>query len=250
MECQWTVSDADIERVRGFVASRANCPLVLARRRINLAKSKTLVDRSAFWRQMTSARLTSVQRSGPRSHVARFLRTEPFPLSYETVAARDDPEAFIADALRASGGIRFGARISTDLAANLRRLEAGEWSDALSACNRLVTAAAPAVVEREVAGYVRSFRGFGPKQSRNFLQGLGLTRYEIPIDSRITRWLNDFGFPIHLSAAALADPHYYDFVSDGFQALSARCDVFPCVLDAAIFGSFDGDDWSNAKLIE
>ena len=27
--------------------------------------------------------------------------------------------------------------------------------------------------------------GFGPKQARNLLQGLGLTRYEIPIDSRI-----------------------------------------------------------------
>src|SRR3712207_8726784 len=36
-----------------------------------------------------------------------------------------------------------------------------------------------------------SLKGFGPKQSRNLLQGLGLTRYEIPIDIRITRWFND-----------------------------------------------------------
>jgi hypothetical protein len=36
-----------------------------------------------------------------------------------------------------------------------------------------------------VAGYIQeTFEGFGPKQSRNLLQALGLTRYEIPIDIR------------------------------------------------------------------
>jgi predicted phosphoribosyltransferase len=30
----------------------------------------------------------------------------------------------------------------------------------------------------------------GSKQSRNFVQILGLTRYGIPLDSRITRFLN------------------------------------------------------------
>jgi hypothetical protein len=31
------------------------------------------------------------------------------------------------------------------------------------------------------------------------LQGLGLTKYEIHIDSRITGWLNEFGLPVALS---------------------------------------------------
>jgi hypothetical protein len=248
VDLEWTISDTDVESIRMLLDSRASCPLVIRRHRVNLADLKPPVDKAAFWREMTSARLTSVQRSGPRSHVARFLRTDPFPLAYQIVAEQADPAPFIADALRASGGIRFAATISTDLSTNLRRLESGEWSEALRECNRLTTAVS-ADVERQVADYIRSFKGFGPKQSRNLLQGLGLTRYEIPIDSRITAWLNDFGFPVHLSAAALADPSYYNFVSRGIQALCTRSDVYPCVLDAAIFGSSDGDGWAEGDFI-
>jgi thermostable 8-oxoguanine DNA glycosylase len=106
------------------------------------------------------------------------------------------------------------------------------------------------VVEKEVAEYIQEkFQGFGPKQSRNFLQALGLTRYEIPIDSRVTDWLNNFGFPVRLSAAALADSNYYDFVSKGVQALCAASGVYPCVLDAAIFALKDRDAWTEANVI-
>ena len=104
-------------------------------------------------------------------------------------------------------------------------------------------------IEKNVADYIDTYQGFGPKQSRNFLQALGLTRFEIPIDSRVTEWLNRFGFPVRLSAAALADPHYYEFVSDGIQALCAKCGVFPCILDAAIFALKDGDAWTEANIV-
>jgi len=91
-------------------------------------------------------------------------------------------------------------------------------------------------------------KGFGPKESRNLLQSLGLTRYEIPVDSRITKWLTEFGFPIKLSATALADKNYYNFVLDGFQKICAASGIFPCVMDAAIFSSFD-EEWSKDKLV-
>ncbi len=84
------------------------------------------------------------------------------------------------------------------------------------------------------------FSGFGPKQSRNFLQWLGLTRYEIPIGSRVVKWLKDFGFPGALSADALSDKDYYHFVSDGIQELCRASDIYPCLLDAAIFIRLDG----------
>jgi hypothetical protein len=90
-------------------------------------------------------------------------------------------------------------------------------------------------------------RGFGPKQSRNLLQMLGVTRYEIPLDSRSTRWLNEFGFPLQLSAQALADRGYYHLVLDGMQALCARARVYPCVLDAAIFASYDTRPWTERE---
>ena len=72
--------------------------------------------------------------------------------------------------------------------------------------------------------------------------------YEIPIDSRITKWLNDFGFPIKLSATALADHNYYNFVSDGFQVICKACDIKPCVMDAVIFSSFD-KKWTKDNVV-
>lgn len=94
--------------------------------------------------------------------------------------------------------------------------------------------------ERKIAGYFQEkFKGIGPKQSRNLLQSLGFTRYEIPIDSRITKWLNSFGFPVKLTAQGLSDTNYYNFISDGIQHLCRKSNLYPCVLDAAIFSSFD-----------
>lgn len=86
-----------------------------------------------------------------------------------------------------------------------------------------------------------TFAGIGPKQARNLLQGLGLTRYEIPIDSRISKWLEEFGFPVPLSAAALSDGRYYHFISTAIVELCEHCDVYPCVLDAAVFSSVDNE---------
>ncbi len=77
--------------------------------------------------------------------------------------------------------------------------------------------------------------GFGPKQSRNLWQTLGLFRYEIPIDSRITKWMNKNIYPFKLSATALSDLNYYEFIMNGIQKLSEECNVLPCVLDASIF---------------
>jgi hypothetical protein len=152
--------------------------------------------------------------------------------------------------LRQAGGIRFPDRIASDLDRNFGLLENGEWARALEHCNRLARSAATREAEMSAAEYIReTFHGFGPKQSRNLLQALGLTRYEIPIDSRVTDWLNDFGFPVKLSAAALADPHYYDFVSGGIQALCTECDVFPCILDAAVFALNDGDGWTDDNIV-
>jgi len=96
-------------------------------------------------------------------------------------------------------------------------------------------------METEAADFIDDcLHGFRSKQSRSLLHNLGLTKYETPIDSRITRWLNDFiGFPVYLSATALADLSYYKFVSEGFRELCAASDPYPCMLDAAIFSSFD-----------
>ena len=42
-----------------------------------------------------------------------------------------------------------------------------------------------------------------------------ITAATAPLDSRITKWLNEFGFPVWLSATALGDGNCYAFVMDG-----------------------------------
>jgi len=76
---------------------------------------------------------------------------------------------------------------------------------------------------------------------------LGLTRYEIPLDSKVVRWLNAEGFPSTLSAQALADPNYYEFVMDAVRVLCSQAGVLPCVCDAAVF-SLKERDWLAKEL--
>ncbi len=249
MDIQWIISSEDVARVTTLIDSQSKNALVRARRERNLAKSKPRVTRERFWRAMVSMRLTTRQKSGPESFVARLIREKPFPLGYKAVLGARHPETFIAKTLRTAGGIRFADKIASELSQNFSLLETSEWAPTLEQCNRL-TRLAPRDVEIEVAEHVQKhFLGFGPKQSRNVLQSLGLTRYEIPIDSRLTDWLNEFGFPVRLSASALQDANYYRFISDGIHMLCERSGVLPCIFDAVIFALRDSADWTDENVI-
>lgn len=249
MKLHWQIDDKDVVRVKELVASQAGNALIRARRERNLAKAKPAVTKERFWRAMVSMRLTTRQKSGPESHVARFIRLKPFPVTYAVVHQARDASVLIAKVLRKAGGIRFADKIASELAQNLESLEDGLWTDTLAQCNRL-TQLVPRDIEIEVARHIQEhFLGFGPKQSRNLLQSLGLTRYEIPIDSRLTDWLNEFGFPVRLTATALGDDNYYRFISDGIQALCERSGVLPCIFDAAVFASRDSVAWTDDNVI-
>ncbi len=248
MKILWKVSSEDVRRIKEIVNKQAQNHLVRKRRLKNLAKAKPRVTRDDVWTLMVKMRLTSVQKSGPNSHVTRFNSSKPFPLNYNSLCNAKKPKTFIADKLKRAGGIRFVPTIADQLAKNFTDLQSGEWDETLKQCNRLLQPAS-AATEKEVADYInRKFLGFGPKQSRNLLQALGLTRYEIPIDSRITKWLNEFKFPVRLNASALADRDYYEFVSQGIQMLCAKANVYPCILDATIFSMKDGDGWTKENV--
>lgn len=248
MRVLWDISEDDALRVRSFVAKMQGNAFVQLRKRRNLAETKPRVERPEFWFQMVAMRLTSIQRSGPDSPIAKFIRIKPFPLRYDVSSECDSLENHIAETLKGAGGIRFSNKIAEDLTENMKRLREGQWARVLEICNQF-TGPVTSNVEREAARYIQEhFSGFGPKQSRNLLQSLGLTRFEIPIDSRVTKWLNGFGFPVRLNAAVLSDAAYYEFVSDGIQALCENADIFPCVLDAAIFAAKDGNGWNNANV--
>ena len=83
------------------------------------------------------------------------------------------------------------------------------------------------------------YPGLGQKQSRNFIQWLGLSKYEIPIDSRTLKKLKEFGCNFVPSGSSLTDKTIYLFVQDCLIQISEKLDIYPCELDACIFSSFD-----------
>lgn len=238
MEIRFLVTPADARRARDFYDKWASSPLVQRRLQRNVHGERPAVDKSGFWFTMVNCLLSTQQRSGPGSTLERFIRHKPYPLPFEDCCGQKDLAAHAKSTL-ASFGLRRGPTISGQLQRNFEWLERDGWAvvfEAIAEINEHSTY----VHERSSAAVLAEhLDGIGPKQSRNLLQSLGLTRYEAPIDSRISDWLNDFGFPIHISAAALSDHSCYNLVSDGFQHLCREADVFPCLMDAAIFASYD-----------
>lgn len=142
----------------------------------------------------------------------------PFPLGLRACADAESPAVFIQSTLKKWGGIRFPPKIGKLAAANIGRFEGRPWHELETKLAALATTYLTRDDERTAARWVaRHFKGLGPKQSRNFLQWLGLTRYEIPLDSRVIRWANEFGFPVRLSSKGLTDENYYSFVLDGIS---------------------------------
>lgn len=206
------------------------------------------LDPEQIWWALSLGLLTTQQRSDADAPVSRLLNADPYPLSLADCQAAPSCEALVLDRLRSFGGIRRSTIISGQLDRNLAWLEGGGWEQVVGTLMGLGQDPGRDQ-EREAARRMKSwFKGLGPKQSRNVLQVLGLTRYEIPLDSRLTRWLNGFGFPLRLSANSLGDLAVYELVEDGFQALCARIDVLPCLMDAAIFASYDPKGWGAQEV--
>ena len=249
MKLTWHIEPDDIAKVQAFFAQHQDTPFVKKRVATNLRDDKPPVTKPMFWERMVGCLLTSQQRSGPNTAVSRFLRTQPLPLGYESCVRQKNLDTFTRTVLTKFGGLRRTTTIGKELSANLSYLENGGWYPVLSHLHEIILHPDPET-ERRAADFIdEKLKGFGPKQSRNLLQGLGLSRYETPIDSRITKWLNEFGFPVKLTANALGDHNYYAFVSEGFQRLCEACGIMPCVLDAAIFSSFDGDQWTEENAV-
>jgi hypothetical protein len=199
-------------------------------------------SRDEVWRVMIGCLLTTQQRSGPDAPIGRVLHATPFPLALDRCKP-GKVEKYVATTLTKTGGIRRAPTIAAEVAQNLDALNSGGWATIETEFGKLQQqrkqAPDPAhgVAERAAAELVdHMFAGFGPKQSRNFWQWLGLTRYEIPIDSRIIAWVNS-SLGLSVSAAGLSSDTYYNFVGDAIRELCAQCGVLPCVFDAAVFSA-------------
>lgn len=243
MNIIWNISQYDIENAKKVITDNENA-FLHARVRKNIEKENIVINQDEIIKTIIMCLLTSQQRSGPNSTVGLFLRTTPFPFTVKTLTKSENVEEFIKATLIQFGLTRYVNRISSFFASIYSKIVNNDWN-LITELEELNNSDSK-INERNFADYLnRDFDGFGPKQSRNFLQALGLTKYEIPIDSRITTWLNDFGFPLPLTSSSLGDKGYYHFVSDGIQELCEKAEIYPCLLDAAIFSSFDNGKWTE-----
>lgn len=249
MKIKFEFTDGDRKYVKDFYEIWKKNGFVQSRLARNVDGQRAALSKEEFWMAMVSALLTTQQRSGPGSAINRFLDLEPFPIALAICDDCGDVVGLVSKAIKTAGGIRRGNRIAAALSYNIKWLKESGWDRLLDMLKDLEANHA-AEKERTVARFVaQTFKEVGPKQSRNILQMLGLTRYEIPLDSRFTRWLNEAGFPIQLNAKLFSDEEFYSFVIDAVKSLCAEVDLYPCLLDAAVFVSIDGQEaWSKSVM--
>jgi hypothetical protein len=245
MQAHWVIDEATINSWRCLVDATKDTETVRQRIKQNVDRDEIDLSKSAIWRVLVGCLITTQQRSGPLSKVSQFMdpsrNLTGSALDYN--ACKNEPalESFLMGQLTAAG-LRRAPTNAAHLAKIMATLEAGEWEPLLAHLRTLKKYTTKSK-ERRVARYLQSkmFPGLGPKQSRNLIQWLGLSRYEVPIDSRVLKALKANGAVFVPGARALSDETVYVFVQDALQEIANRLDIYPCVLDACIFSSFEAE---------
>jgi hypothetical protein len=236
MHFSWSIGARDVKSYRSFIESYEDHEFVRERIARNINHDGVRISKAIFWRTFVGCLLTSQQQSGRHSRVADFLQTEHELLDVEYCLNSRKLATQASDVI-SKQGIRFGPQIGGYLQEAAEFLINKGWPQVRSELRSILTNTTVSK-ERRVAGFLqRTFGGLGPKQSRNLIQWIGLSRFELPLDSRVMRVLEDLGFPVPLSSAALSDEKYYCFVEDGIHILMQRVDRYPCVFDACAFAS-------------
>lgn len=241
MKPSWEITDAELERWRQFVVENSQNELVIDRRRRNLERRGIDLSKKYLWWVFVGCQVTTQQRSGPDTPVSRFLQSASLALDYgECVQTKSLNDLLVREFTAA--GLRRSLTMASNLTSIHHNLQVGEWKTLLKQLETLKSNTTKGK-ECKVARYLQSniYPGLGPKQSRNFIQWIGLSRYAIPLDSRVLKKLKEFGCTFVPRATALSDETVYGFVESGVQEIASKLDIYPCILDACIFSSFDKD---------
>lgn len=258
MPLVWEISDNDVVITQNFIKRYIKCDNAQKRFVDNVALPAPIVKKEIMWEVMFDCLLSSMQQSGPISPISKFLNTKPFPLPLSTCQSVQHLDSFVENTLLEHNCKRFRKQIGISSEKNFEFFFGNKWNEfkniltPLCQARNRIPQMSDKINERIVSHWLNeSFRGFGPKQSRNYIQLLGISRYEIPIDSRFVNWLIDCNFPIFINGNNLQEierkrlntllsvPYWYDLILDKIQELSMRSNTLPCLLDGCVFGSFD-----------
>jgi len=239
MKLNWEINRTDISRLQSFFEASKDFPMVKERRLKNIERKGLDISKENFWVSSIMCLMTTQQRSSADSPISKFNRQSPHPFSLEICSAKSNLDKYVEQSLKKFGGIRRINKIASEVQFNFQYLKSTKWLLFDNIKAELTNNSDKALERKYSLEVADKLKGFGPKQSRNLLQHMGLTVYEIPLDSRVIKWFNDFGFPLTLSSTALQDNNYYNFVLDGIHKLCDQAEIKPCLLDAAIFSDYD-----------
>lgn len=267
MPLVWEISENDVKKTLNFI--KQNKSKIYARKRVkdNIDFPPPEINREVIWECMFDCLLSTRQKSGPNSPIAIFQNQKPYPLKYEICAQQSNVEDFIRNQIGTNPSIQYKNKIANFAAHNLTWLgkdggweKLDRWLQPLKEQRKTKPQLSHKSFEREVANnFNLYFKGIGPKQSRNYLQLLGLTRYEIPIDSRFINWIIANQFPLYLDGVyigsldrnkintRLSTLFWYDSILDKLQELSTKCSILPVELDGCVFASFD-EEWKEGEI--
>lgn len=250
MHLHWQITAKDVATVKKL-AEKSDNALVRLRKRRNVDRQGIKLDQKVILNTMLMCLLTSQQRSGPESAVVQFLNSANFASFLKDLEQQsiEKQAEFTEKWLLDHKMTRFCQKNSANFIQNYLFLK--QSNGELMAKLTELYHHPGREQEQKTANYLaKSLKGIGLKQSRNFLQALGLTQYETPIDSRILNWLKEnVDFPLNVKYYGLQDPAVYRLIADGFQALSKKAGILPCMLDAMIFSAEDGDKWTDDNVV-
>lgn len=239
----------DCQKVKEVVKQNKLHEFYKKRVALNIERSGLDLSQKKIWREIMGCLLTTQQRSGRNSVVDNFFdeKNKTITLDIDQVKIQADDKKIREELSK----FWRNEIITNQIFKNCEWLEKkGGWTRLESILEPLKNPPSDKnkrkELERKCANSIddeKNLKGLGPKQSRNLLQALGLTHYEIPIDSRIAKWIKnklgkEDGLPL-LSVSALSDQKYYCAMLDAIQELCDHADELPCIFDAAVFASFE-----------
>ena len=237
MKSIWVIDETVLMRIKAIIDANINSDISQERINKNIKKNNIDITQNTVWKILIGCEITTQQKSGKGSVTDRFLKSNSKLLDYDFCKKQN--ESFISTELQ-KAGLRRYEKISEWLFIIIQEWERGEWkilSEKLSSLKVKHTKND----EKEVVSYLMSgkYKGLGLKQSRNFLQWLGLTEYEIPIDSRAIKVLKKCGCNFVPGVSALQDKVTYEYLEEGMQLISEKLNIKPCILDACFFESLE-----------
>lgn len=249
------ITNENIEKIRTLIECQKNHPIFIQRRRYNIDDDFKISSRDDFWHTIIACLLTTQQKSSEGSPVQKFLKISPFPLNLN-ICGENNLEEYTVKILKNFVGIQYYNKIGKYLNNNFEWLDSGGWLEIERAAEELTKVRIgeinfqDKVLERQMSHFIqKKLKGFGPKQSRNFWQWNGYTRYEIPLDSRNIKWFNSNKiFTEDINKKSLYTNKKYEKILDSIQNLCQVAKVIPCMLDAAIFSLYENNSYNDDNI--